>query len=276
MGIRFYKAYTSGTRNRTSFNFNEITKIKPEKSLVVYNHRVKGRNNRGIITCRNRGGGHKRLYRKIDFKRDILGIKAKVFSIEYDPNRNARIALLHYFNGEKKYILCPRGLVVGDILSSGFNVPIKVGNALPLKNIPLGTDVHNLELQSGKGGQLIRAAGCLAQIVAKEGNFVTVKMPSGEVRLIKKNCWATVGQVGNIEASNLILGKAGRRRWLGKKSKVRGVVMNPCDHSHGGGEGRSPIGRSRPVTPWGKPALGIKTRKSKRQSNVYILRSRKG
>lgn len=275
MGIRFYKARTSGTRNRSVSDFSEITKSKPEKSLTYYKHRARGRNNRGVITSRHRGGGHKRLYRQIDFKRNKLGIFAKVFSVEYDPNRNARIALLHYEDGEKRYILHPNGLSVGDKIISNFNVPVQIGNAAPLKNIPLGTEVHNIELQPGKGGQLARAAGSLAQIVAKEGNYVTLRVPSGEVRLIEKNCWATIGQVGNIEASNIIIGKAGRKRWLGKTPKVRGVVMNPCDHAHGGGEGRSPIGRSRPVTPWGRPALGQKTRKAKRYSNALVIRSRK-
>ena len=275
MGISFYKARTSGTRNRSVSDFSEITKSKPEKSLTYYKHRARGRNNRGVITSRHRGGGHKRLYRQIDFKRNKLGIFAKVFSVEYDPNRNARIALLHYEDGEKRYILHPNGLAVGDKIISNFNVPVQIGNAAPLKNIPLGTEVHNIELQPGKGGQLARAAGSLAQIVAKEGNYVTLRVPSGEVRLIEKNCWATIGQVGNIEASNIIIGKAGRKRWLGKTPKVRGVVMNPCDHAHGGGEGRSPIGRSRPVTPWGRPALGQKTRKAKRYSNALVIRSRK-
>nr|AST09079.1 ribosomal protein L2 [Eutreptiella pomquetensis] len=275
MGIRFYKARTSGTRNRSVSDFSEITKSKPEKSLTYYKHRARGRNNRGVITSRHRGGGHKRLYRQIDFKRNKLGVLAKVYSVEYDPNRNARIALLHYEDGEKRYILQPNGLSVGDKVISNFDVPIQIGNAAPLKNIPLGTEVHNIELQPGKGGQLARAAGSLAQIVAKEGNYVTLRIPSGEVRLIEKNCWATIGQIGNIEASNIVIGKAGRKRWLGKTPKVRGVVMNPCDHAHGGGEGRSPIGRARPVTPWGRPALGQKTRKAKRYSNAFVIRSRK-
>jgi len=273
MPISFYKSYTSGTRNPSAFSFSEITKSTPEKSLTFYKHRSRGRNNRGIITSRHRGGGHKRLFRRVDFKRNLVGLSAIVSSIEYDPNRNARLALLYYQNGAKHYILHPRGLSVGDVVISNFEAPIKIGNSLPLKNIPLGTVVHNIELQSGKGGQLARSAGCLAKIIAKEGSFVTVRLPSGEVRLIKKDCWATVGQVGNVDFANVIIGKAGRTRWLGRTPKVRGVVMNPCDHAHGGGEGRSPIGRSKPVTPWGKPALGRKTRKLRLQSRSYILSS---
>ena len=275
MGIRFYRAYTPGTRNRSVSEFNEITSTKSEKSLTFWLHRSTGRNNRGTITSRNRGGGHKKLYRKIDFRRDKMGILAKVASIEYDPNRNARIALLHYQDGEKRYILHPRGLKLGETLVSAFAAPIGIGNALPLSNIPLGSPVHNVELQPGGGGQLARAAGAVAQIVAKEGNFVTLRLPSGEVRLVSKDCWATVGQVGNVDVSNLTLGKAGRNRWLGRRPKVRGVVMNPVDHPHGGGEGRAPIGRSHPVTPWGRPALGQRTRKSKKYSTQFILRRRK-
>lgn len=274
MAIRFYKPYTSGTRNRSVSNFLEITKTKPEKSLTIFKHRAKGRNNRGIITSCHLGGGHKRLYRKIDFKRNKFGIHAKVFSIEYDPNRNARIVLLHYLDGEKRYILYPAGLNVGDLIISDFDISIKLGNALPLIKIPLGTDVHNIEFKPGKGGQIARAAGSSAQILAVEGHFVTLRFPSGEVRFVDKFCWATIGKVGNIDFSNLKLGKAGRTRWLGKTPTVRGVAMNPCDHPHGGGEGRSPIGRPRPVTPWGKPALGKKTRKPKKYSNIYIVRSR--
>jgi ribosomal protein L2, bacterial/organellar len=273
MVLRFFKPFTSSSRNRSISDFEEITKNIPEKSLTFYKHRVKGRNN-GLITVK-RGGGHKRLFREIDFKRNKLGLKAKVFSIEYDPNRNARIALLHYLDGTKKYILHPLGLNVGDFVVSDVVVPIQTGNSLPLKNIPLGTLIHNVELKSGMGGQLVRSAGSVAQILAKSGNFVTLRLPSGEVRLITKNCWATIGQVGNVDSSNIVFGKAGCKRWKGKRPKVRGVVMNPCDHAHGGGEGRSPIGRVRPVTPWGKPALGVKTRKPKKKSSIYILRSRK-
>lgn len=275
MGIRFYKAYTPGTRHRSVSEFVEITSIKAEKSLTLWLNRSQGRNNRGVITSRHRGGGHKRLYRIIDFRRDKIGIPAKVATIEYDPNRNARISLLHYKDGDKKYILHPRGVQIGETLISSVTAPIINGNCLPLTNIPLGTQVHNVELQPGKGGQLARAAGTGAQIVAKEGNFVTLRLPSGEVRLVSKDCWATIGQVGNAEVINLTLGKAGRTRWLGKRPKVRGVVMNPVDHPHGGGEGRAPIGRSRPVTPWGRPALGQRTRKSKKYSNSLIVRRRK-
>lgn len=275
MAIRLYRAYTPGTRNRTVSTFSEITTNKPEKSLISKHHFAKGRNNRGVITCRHKGGGHKQQYRLIDFKRNRHNIAAKVASIEYDPNRNARIALLHYLDGEKRYILHPRSLVVGATVLAGPTAPIEVGNALPLSSIPLGTAVHNIELRPSCGGQIVRAAGTYAQIVAKEGAFVTVKLPSSEVRMIRKECYATIGQVGNIDASNITLGKAGRSRWLGKRPTVRGVVMNPVDHPHGGGEGKSPIGRSRPVTPWGKPALGVKTRNPNKYSNPYVLRRRK-
>ena len=275
MGIRFYRAYTPGTRNRSVSDFQEITKSKPEKSLTSSNHRARGRNNRGVITCQQRGGGHKRLYRQIDFRRNKQGIPATVFSVEYDPNRNARIALLHYKDGEKRYILHPRGLQVGESVISNVEAPIKVGNSLPLRSMPLGTEIHNIELQPGAGGQLARAAGSVAQLVAKEGDFATLRLPSGEVRLISLNCWGTVGQVGNIEASNITIGKAGKKRWLGRRPKVRGSVKNPVDHPHGGGEGRCPIGRSHPVTPWGKPALGVRTRKPKRYSSRFIIRRRK-
>lgn len=274
MGIRFYKPSTPGTRNRSVSDFQELTKIKPEKSLIFWVNRAKGRNNQGIITSRHRGGGHKKLYRKIDFRRDKIGIPAKVISIEYDPNRNSRIALLHYEDGEKRYILCPNGLELGFQLISSFEAPIVSGNALPLVNIPLGTEIHNVELQAGSGGQLARAAGAVIQVVAKQGKFVTLRLPSGEIRLISKNCWATIGQVGNIEATNMVLGKAGRNRWLGKRPKVRGVAMNPVDHPHGGGEGRAPIGRSHPVTPWGRPALGQRTRKQKKYSTTLLIRRR--
>nr|YP_009367821.1 ribosomal protein L2 [Neodangemannia microcystis]ARK14775.1 ribosomal protein L2 [Neodangemannia microcystis] len=275
MGIRFYKANTPGTRNRSVSDFSEITKTKPEKSLTFNQQRSKGRNNRGVITSRHRGGGHKRLYREIDFKRNKIGISAKVVSIEYDPNRNARIALLHYQDGEKRYIIQPRGLCVGGNVISSLNAPVSLGNSLPLKNIPLGGEVHNVELQPGAGGRFVRAAGAVAQIVAKEGNLVTLRLPSGEIRLVSNQCWATIGQVGNVDAIKLVIGKAGRKRWLGKRPKVRGAVMNPCDHPHGGGEGRAPIGRSRPVSPWGKPALGQRTRKGKKYSDSLILRRRK-
>nr|YP_009391895.1 ribosomal protein L2 [Acrosorium ciliolatum]ARW60039.1 ribosomal protein L2 [Acrosorium ciliolatum] len=275
MTIRLYKAYTPGTRNRTVSTFTDITTNKPEKSLLKPKHYYKGRNNRGIITSRHKGGGHKKKYRIIDFKRNKIDISGKVAEIEYDPNRNARIALLHYEDGEKKYILHPRSLNIGSKVISGPNVPIEVGNALPLEQIPLGTAVHNIEIKPQRGGQIVRAAGTYAQIVAKEGKFITLKLPSSEVRIINNQCYATIGQVGNIDASNITIGKAGRNRWLGKRPTVRGVVMNPIDHPHGGGEGRSPIGKTHPVTPWGKPALGQKTRNRKKYSNKYILRRRK-
>lgn len=275
MGTRSYKPYTSSTRQCTVSDFAEITKSEPEKSLTYTVHRPKGRNNRGVITSRRRGGGHKQLYRLIDFKRDKHNIPAKVAAIEYDPNRNARIALLYYQDGEKRYILHPAGLAVGTMIISGPDSPYEDGNALPLSNIPLGTNVHNVELTAGKGGQIVRAAGASAQVVAKEGDYVTLKLPSGEVRLIRRECYATLGQVGNSEARNLSAGKAGRNRWKGRRPKVRGSVMNPVDHPHGGGEGRAPIGRPGPVTPWGKPTLGAKTRKKKKASSALIIRRRR-
>lgn len=275
MGIRAYRPYTPSTRNHTVSDFAEVTKSEPEKSLTVSKHRAKGRNNRGVITCRHRGGGSKKLYRVIDFRRDKHNVPAKVAAIEYDPNRNARIALLFYQDGEKRYILHPAGLQVGSTVISGHNVPIETGNALPLSQVPLGTDVHNIELIPGKGAQMARSAGAVAQVVAKEGEYVTLKLPSGERRKVKSNCFATIGQVGNIEARNISLGKAGRTRWLGRRPTVRGSVMNPVDHPHGGGEGRAPIGRSGPVTPWGKPALGAKTRNKKKRSSELIVQRRK-
>ncbi|WP_448602488.1 50S ribosomal protein L2 [Thermoleptolyngbya sp.] len=275
MGIRTYRPYTPGTRERSVSDFAEITRSEPEKSLTRSVHRPKGRNNRGVITCRHRGGGHKRLYRVIDFRRDKRNIPAKVAAIEYDPNRNARIALLYYQDGEKRYILCPAGLTVGMTVIAGEDSPFEVGNALPLGSMPLGTTVHNVELVPGKGGQIVRAAGASAQIVAKEGDFVTLRLPSTEVRMVRRDCYATIGSVGNAESRNISLGKAGRKRWLGRRPEVRGSVMNPVDHPHGGGEGRAPIGRSGPVTPWGKPALGMKTRKKKKASNALIVRRRR-
>jgi large subunit ribosomal protein L2 len=275
MGIRSYRPLTPGTRQGTISDFAEITKSEPEKSLVKFKHRAKGRNNRGIITSRRRGGGHKRLYRVVDFRREKHNIPAKVVAIEYDPNRNARIALLYYQDGEKRYILHPAGLMVGTAVVSGPDAPIETGNALPLSNIPLGTSVHNVELTPGRGGQIVRAAGATAQVVAKEGDYVTLKLPSSEVRMVRRNCYATIGQVGNLDDRNLSLGKAGRNRHRARRPQVRGSVMNPVDHPHGGGEGRAPIGRSGPVTPWGKPALGAKTRKPKKQSNSLIVRRRR-
>ena len=274
MSIRLYKSYTPGTRNRALSAFSEITKTKPEKSLVQNNQRNKGRNNRGIITIRHRGGGHKRRYRIIDFKRNKYGIEGTVAAIEYDPNRNARIALIYYVDGEKRYILQPKNLEVGASIMSGSGSLLNVGNSLPLEEIPLGTSVHNIELIPNRGGQIVRAGGTSAKILAKEGDYVTLRLPSKEIRLVRKQCFATVGEVSNNDSFLVKSGKAGRTRWLGKRPTVRGSVMNPCDHPHGGGEGRAPIGRTRPLTPWGKPALGIKTRKSKNLSNVYILRRR--
>jgi large subunit ribosomal protein L2 len=275
MGIRNYRPYTPGTRERSVSDFAEITKSEPEKSLTLSSHRRKGRNNRGVITTRHRGGGHKRLYRIVDFRRDKLNVPARVAAIEYDPNRNARIALLYYQDGEKRYILAPVGLAVGATVISGPDSPFEIGNALPLGNMPLGTTVHNVELYPGRGGQIVRAAGASAQIVAKEGSFVTLRLPSTEVRMVRRECYATIGQVGNTDHRNQSLGKAGRKRWRGRRPEVRGSVMNPVDHPHGGGEGRAPIGRSGPVTPWGKPALGMKTRKKKKASNAMIVRRRR-
>jgi large subunit ribosomal protein L2 len=272
MSIRFYKSYTPGTRNRALSAFNEITKAKPEKSLIQKNHRTKGRNNRGVITIRHRGGGHKRRYRLIDFKRNKYGIEGAVAAIEYDPNRNARIALIHYVDGEKRYILQPKNLNVGDTILSGAGSPFKIGNTLPLHEIPLGTSIHNVELISNRGGQIVRAGGTSAKILAKEGDYITLRLPSKEIRLVRKECFATIGEVSNNDSFLVQSGKAGRTRWLGKRPTVRGSVMNPCDHPHGGGEGRAPIGRTRPLTPWGKPALGMKTRKTKKLSDAYILR----
>jgi len=274
MSIRLYKSYTPGTRNRALSSFEEITKSKPEKSLIKKNHRNKGRNNRGVITIRHRGGGHKKRYRIIDFKRNKYGIEGVVAAIEYDPNRSSRIALIYYKDGEKRYILHPKGLKVSDIILAGSNSPLTVGNTLPLAEIPLGSSIHNIELIPNKGGQLVRAAGTSAKILAKEGNYVTLRLPSKEIRLIRQECLATIGEISNNDAFLVQSGKAGRTRWLGKRPTVRGSVMNPCDHPHGGGEGRAPIGRTRPLTPWGKPALGMKTRKRKRLSDAYILRRR--
>jgi large subunit ribosomal protein L2 len=274
MSIRLYKSYTPGTRHRALSAFTEITKAKPEKSLIRKNHRKKGRNNRGVITIRHRGGGHKRRYRLVDFNRNKYGINGTVKTIEYDPNRNARIALIYYSDGEKRYILHPKGLKIGDTILSGSGSSLNVGNTLPLSEIPLGTSIHNLELIPNKGGQLVRAAGTSAKILAKEGDYVTLRLPSKEIRLLRKECFATIGEISNNDVFLVQSGKAGRTRWLGKRPTVRGSVMNPCDHPHGGGEGRAPIGRTRPLTPWGKPALGMKTRKNKKLSDNYILRRR--
>src|SRR5215475_15225788 len=272
MGIRNYKPTSPGRRGSSGADFVEVTKSEPEKSLLGPTPKSGGRNVHGRITSRHRGGGHKQRYRLIDFKRNKFGVPAKVFSIEYDPNRSARIALLHYVDGEKRYILAPNGLKVGDRVMSGPEAEIRVGNALPLKNIPTGTVIHNLELHPGRGGQLVRSAGGSAQIMAKEGDYAQVRLPSGEQRLVHINCIATIGQVGNLDHENVSIGKAGRARLMGRRPHVRGSVMNPVDHPHGGGEGRAPIG-GQPQTPWGKPAMGYRTRHNKR-TDKYILRRR--
>lgn len=274
MAIRKYNPTSPGVRHMSVSTFEEITKKEPEKSLVVTLKKSGGRNSSGRITVRHRGGGAKRKYRIIDFKRDKDGVPAKVASIEYDPNRSAHIALLHYLDGEKRYIIAPAGLKVGDMVESGENADIKVGNALPLRNIPVGTTIHNIELYPGRGGQLVRAAGNSAQIMAKEGKYAQVRLPSGEVRMILLSCKATIGQVGNVEHENITIGKAGRKRHMGFRPAVRGSAMNPSDHPHGGGEGKAPIGRPTPVTPWGKPTLGYKTRKKNKESDKFIIRRR--
>jgi len=277
MGIKKYKPTSPGRRWMSAPTFGEITRSEPEHSLLRPRKQRAGRNNQGRITTRHRGGGAKRAYRVIDFKRDKYGIPARVTSIEYDPNRSARIALLHYVDGEKRYILAPEGLRVGDtVVSSREAAEIRVGNAMPLRYIPLGTQVHNLELNLGKGGQLVRAAGTSAQLMAKEGDYAHLRMPSGEVRLIRLDCMGTIGVVGNAEHSLVTLGKAGRKRYLGRRPEVRGSAMTPRDHPHGGGEGRSPIGMPGPKTPWGKPTLGYRTRKNKRTDRFIVRRRGKG
>ena len=275
MAIKKFKPTSPGVRSKTVLTFDEITKVEPEKSLVEILTKTGGRNVHGKITTRHRGGGAKRKYRIIDFKRNKDGIPAKVASIEYDPNRSANIALLHYVDGEKRYIIAPAGLKAGDMVESGPNADIKVGNALPLRNIPVGTVVHNIEMKPEKGGQIARAAGNSAQLMAKEGKNALLRLPSGEIRYINIDCKATVGQVGNLDHENVTIGKAGRKRHMGIRPTVRGSAMNPNDHPHGGGEGRSPIGRPSPVTPWGKPALGYKTRDKKKASNKAIVSRRK-
>ena len=274
MAIKVYKAITNGRRNMTSLDFAEITTNKPEKSLLAPLPKKAGRNNQGKITVRHHGGGHKKQYRIIDFKRNKDNVPAKVATIEYDPNRSANIALLHYVDGEKRYIIAPKELKVGQILVSGETADIKVGNALPLANIPVGTLIHNIELKPGKGGQLVRSAGASAQVLGKEGKYVLVRLKSGEVRMILATCRATIGEVGNEQHGLVNIGKAGRTRWLGKRPSVRGSVMNPNDHPHGGGEGRTSIGRKSPMSPWGKPTLGKKTRSKKARSNKFIVRAR--
>jgi len=273
MPVKKYKATSPGRRDMSVSTFSEITKSKPEKSLLRPLPRKSGRNNQGRLTQRHQGGGHKRQYRIIDFKRNKFGIPAKVAAIEYDPNRSARIALLFYVDGEKRYMIAPNGLQVGETVMSGPEAEIKVGNALPLVNMPVGSYIHNLELQEGRGGVLVRSAGTQAQLVAKEGDYATVRMPSGETRMIHVRCMATLGQVGNVEHSLVVIGKAGRSRHRGKRPSVRGSVMNPVDHPHGGGEGRAPIG-GQPQTPWGKPTLGYRTR-GKKLSDKFIVRRRK-
>ena len=273
MGIRLLRPMTPGTRGMSRLTKDELTTDKPEKSLLVSKKSNAGRNNQGKITVRHRGGGHKRKYRVIDFKRNKDNIPAKVMTIEYDPNRNANIALLFYADGEKRYIIAPNGLTVGTTVMSGAEAEIKTGNCLPMENMPLGSSIHNIEMLPGKGAQLVRSAGGLAQLVAKEGNYVQVKLPSGEMRMIHKRCRATLGQVGNLDHKNVSLGKAGRKRHMGWKPTVRGSVMNPCDHPHGGGEGKCPVG-GQPQTPWGKPAMGYKTRRAK-ASDKMITKRRK-
>ena len=276
MGIRKINPITPGQRFMTVSSFEEITKKTPERSLIEDKKKNAGRNYSGKITVRHQGGGARQKYRIIDFKRNKDNVPAKVFSIEYDPNRSANIALLHYADGEKRYIIAPLGLTVGETIVSGETADIKVGNALPISNIPVGTMIHCIELKPGKGAQLVRSAGNAAQLMAKEGAYAQVRLPSGEVRLIPMNAKATIGQVGNIDHSNIQIGKAGRKRHMGVRPTVRGSVMNPCDHPHGGGEGKSPIGHPGPVTPWGKPALGYKTRKKKNPTSKYIVRRSSG
>ena len=274
MAVKSFTPYSAGRRFMTVASFDEITTDKPEKSLTERLKKNGGRNQQGRLTVRHQGGGHKRLYRIIDFKRTKDGIPARVATIEYDPNRSARIALLNYVDGEKRYILAPNGLKVGDMVESGPEADIKVGNALPLKNIPVGTTVHAVELKIGKGAQLVRSAGTSAQLMAKEGNYALLRMPSGELRKVHINCRATIGEVGNLEHENITLGKAGRSRWLGIRPENRGVAMNPNDHPHGGGEGRSPVGRKNPVTKWGKCAMGTKTRRKHKASESLIVKHR--
>ena len=275
MAVKSFKPYSAGRRFMTVSSFDEITTDKPEKSLTVRLTKTGGRNQQGKMTVRHRGGGHKRLYRIIDFKRTKDGIPARVATIEYDPNRSARIALLNYADGEKRYILAPNGLKVGDVVESDAEADIKPGNALPLKNIPLGTVVHAIELKIGKGAQLARSAGTSAQLMAKEGDYALLRLPSGEIRRVHINCRATIGEVGNLEHENITIGKAGRSRWLGRRPETRGIAMNPNDHPHGGGEGRSPVGRKSPMTKWGKIAMGKKTRRKKKASNRLIVHRRK-
>ncbi len=276
MAIKTYKPTTPSRRGMTGSAFETITKSKPERALLRPLSKRAGRNNRGVITVRHQGGGHKRQYRVIDFKRDKIDIPCRVDAIEYDPTRSARIALLVYADGEKRYILAPLGVAVGDTLMSGENAEIRPGNALPLDRIPLGTTVHNVELQRGRGGQMARSAGTSAQLLAKEGELATLRLPSGEVRMVRRECMATIGQVGNTDHGNIKLGKAGRNRWLGVRPGTRGSAMTPRDHPHGGGEGKAPIGMSSPKTPWGKPTLGKKTRPKKKSDKMIVRRRGRG
>ena len=273
MAVKTYKPVTPSLRNMTGYTFEEITKSTPERSLIVHRKAHGGRNAQGRITVRHRGGGVRRHVRLVDFKRNKHNIPARVAAIEYDPNRTARLALLNYADGEKRYIVAPVGLKVGDTIFSGAGIEVRVGNSMPIANIPVGTLIHNVELQDGRGGQLVRSAGTAAQLLAKEGDYAQVRMPSGEVRLIRQTCYATIGQVGNLEHSNIKLGKAGRKRHMGIRPTVRGTAMSPRDHPHGGGEGRQPIGMAGPKSPWGKPTLGYRTRRNKR-SDQYIVRRR--
>ena len=273
MAIKVYKPTTPGQRNKTGYTFEEITKSEPERALVVIRKAHAGRNMFGRITVRHQGGGNRQYIRLVDFKRNKVEIPARVAAIEYDPNRTARLALLHYADGEKRYILAPLGLKVDDVVMTSATAEIKVGNCLPISRIPLGTMIHNIEMKEGRGGQMVRSAGTAAQVLAKEGDFAQVRLPSGEVRLIRQVCYATIGQVGNLEHKNIKLGKAGRKRHMGIRPSVRGTAMSPRDHPHGGGEGRQPIGMPGPKTPWGKPTLGYKTRRNK-SSNKYIVRRR--
>lgn len=275
MAIKIYRPTSPGRRNMSVSTFDEITRSKPERSLLAPLRKKSGRNNRGVVTTRHRGGGHKRRYRVIDFRRNNFGVAGKIESIEYDPNRSARIALVIYSNGERRYILAAQGLRVGDTVMSGPTADIRPGNALPIRNIPLGTVVHNIEIYPGRGGQLVRSAGLGAQLLAKEGTMAQVRLPSGEVRYIDMNCLATIGVVSNSDHANINMGKAGRNRWLGIKPATRGVAMDPGSHPHGGGEGRSPVGMKAPKTPWGKPALGKKTRRNKRTEKFIVRRGGK-
>ncbi len=276
MAVKIYKPTTPGLRGMTGYTFEEITKSSPERSLIIAPSRHGGRNFYGRITVRHRGGGNRRFIRMVDFKRDKRDVPAKVAAIEYDPNRTARLALLNYLDGEKRYIICPLGLKVGDTILSSDSAEIRVGNSMPLSNIPVGTMIHNLELNEGKGGQLVRSAGSAAQLLAKEGDYAQVRLPSGEVRLIRQRCYATIGQVGNLDHSNVKLGKAGRKRHLGIRPTVRGTAMSPRDHPHGGGEGRQPVGMPGPKSPWGKPTRGYKTRRNKRTDKYIVRRRSKG